>query len=262
MFPKQHTPFQCLQLVLSWFFFHSEPSSRLLALEVDPLRVLYVPHAVLLDYIRSHPSDTDTDVAPWEAWGPGNAHTLTRPQPEHSPKRLEPHPSNRFGSKIVCGMHAITDPPMVIVQGDQRMLRIMDYHPRRIVRNPVTDTQDAHLQEPADLHEGFGPSGTATWQEVGMSTDNSIPYTSKDIPLPAGLQSNDFTCVLGEDVVVVFEVGIPNFLIVRFESTHTVPVFIHRYSRLFWFPCWSQDGRAKESLLSPYLICRLVTRAV
>ena len=43
-------------------FFHSEPNSRLLALEVHviitgstrgdtPLRVLYVPHAVLLDYI-------------------------------------------------------------------------------------------------------------------------------------------------------------------------------------------------------------------
>lgn len=66
-------------------FFHSEPSSRLLALEVDLLRVLYVPHAVLLDYIRLHPSDTDTVVVPWEAWGPGNARTLTRPQ--HPPRR-------------------------------------------------------------------------------------------------------------------------------------------------------------------------------
>jgi hypothetical protein len=70
-------------------FFHSEPSSRLLALEVEmfntdfilegniPLHVLYVPHDVLLGYIRSHPSDADTVVVPWKEWGPGNAHILT-----------------------------------------------------------------------------------------------------------------------------------------------------------------------------------------
>lgn len=232
-------------------FFHSDPSSRLLALEVDLLRVLYVPHAVLLDYIRLHPSDTDTVVVPWEAWGPGNAHTLTRPQ--HPPDGLE-HPTNRFGSKIVCGMHAITDPPMVLVQGDRMILRIMDYHPRRIVRNLAT-------RGAADSHEGLGPSGTPAWQEAGMSTDENIPYTSKDIPLPDGLQSKDFACVLGEDVVAVFEVGIPKLLLVRFESTHTVPVFF-RLSRLFWwFPSWSQDGEAKECVLPPHLVCHLVTRA-
>ena len=69
-------------------FFHSEPNSRLTALKVlildvttedILLRVLYVPHDVLLAYIRSHSSDTDTVVVPWEAWGPGNAHILTPP---------------------------------------------------------------------------------------------------------------------------------------------------------------------------------------
>jgi hypothetical protein len=114
--------------------FHSGPRSRLLALEVEvpmtgfidiPFHVLYIPHDVLLGYIMSHPSDTDTVVVPWEAWGLGNTHIITLPDP----------PDRFLGSKIVCGMHAMTEPPMIISKGDQKMLRIMDCHPRRVVRN-------------------------------------------------------------------------------------------------------------------------------
>jgi hypothetical protein len=206
-------------------FFHSEPSSRLLALEVEVLRtdfvrvphILYVPHDVLLGYIRSHPSDSHTVVVPWKAWGHGNAHILA-----------SPHPClNRYefrGCKIVCGMHAITGKPMVILQGKQRMLRIMDYHPRRIYRNSVTGTQDTHLRSrAADSHKGLDPPGTSARQEA---TDEDIPYTFKDIPLPGGLRLENIRCVLGEDVVVVFEVGFPSLLMVLYEGTHSVQVFI------------------------------------
>ena len=102
-------------------------------------------------------------------------------------------------------MHAVTEPPIIISQGDQKMLRIMDYHPRRrVVRNLVT--QDMHLRGAADSREGLGPSGTTAWQDVGRSTDENIPYTSKDIPLPGGLWIENTKYMLGEDVVTVFEV--------------------------------------------------------
>lgn len=208
-------------------FFHSEPSSRLLALEVETtnfigdilLRVLYVPHDVFLGYIMSHPSDTDIVVVPWEAWGPGNAHILSLSNP--SPDRF-------LGSKIVCGMHAVNEPPMIIVQGDQKMLRIMDYHPRRIVHNPVT--QDTLLRGAADSHEGLGLSGTPAWKEVSVSTNEKVPYAPKDIPLPGQLQWENIQCVLGEDVVAVFEVGTPS----PFDGA--VRRYSHRLSILWVLP--------------------------
>ena len=194
-------------------FFHSEPNSRLLALEVEtpidfvlegdtPVQVLYIPHDVLLGYIMSHPSDIDTVVVPWKAWGFGNAHIIALPSP--SPVRF-------LGSKIVCGMHALTEPPMIIGQGDQKMLRIMDYHPRRIAHTLVTQDTRLRLGGAVGSQEGFGPSSTAAWQEV---CDEKIPYVFKDIPLPSGLRCENIKCVLGEDVVVVFEVGIQNLLTV------------------------------------------------
>ncbi|KAF8268329.1 hypothetical protein EI94DRAFT_1727952 [Lactarius quietus] len=209
-------------------FFHSEPTSRLLALEVEtpvtdfmlggdiPLRVLYVPHDAILGYIRSHPSEADTVVVPWVAWGPGNAQILTLPDP--SPDRF-------LGSKIACGMHAVTEPPMIIGQGDQMMLRIIDYHPKRIAHNPVT--QDAHLRlgGAADSHERLGSSSSAAWQEVCMSTDKKIPYAFKDIPLPSGLGLVNIKCVLGEDVVALFE-----------YSLGTFRDFGHRIEKVFYHP--------------------------
>jgi hypothetical protein len=209
--------------------FHSEPSSRLLALEVvidtDPIwgggvpRVLYVPHDVFLGHIRSYPSDSHPVVVPWKARGPGNAHILA--SPHLRPKRVE-----FAGRKIVCGMHATTEPPMVIGEGDQKIVRIMDYHPRRIYRNSITSTQSTHLRGAADSHKGLGTPGISAQQDA---TDENIPYALKDIPLPGGLRSK-IKCVLGEDVVAVLEVGIPSLLIVLHEGIHSVQVFC-------WFDC-------------------------
>jgi hypothetical protein len=224
-------------------FFHSEPSSRLLALEIEtpvtdfilggniPLHVLYVPHDVLLGYIMAHPSDADTVVVPWEEWGHGNAHILTLP---------EPSPDRFLGSKIVCGMHAMTEPPMVMVQGDQKILRIMDYHPRRIAHNPVTQVTPLRLGDALDSPDSHD---TAAWQKADVSTDENIPYAFKDIPLPPGLRLENIKCVLGEDVVALFEVGPKNHSTERYEDTHTDQVF-HGYFQRFW----SQD---REGVLSP-----------
>ena len=232
--------------------FHSEPSSRLLALEVEtpitdfilggdiPLHVLYIPHDVLLGYIRSHPSVTDTAAVPWEAWGLGNAHILTLP---------EPSPDRFLGSKIVCGMHALTEPPMIIGKGDQKILRIMDYHPRRIAHNPVTQDKYLRLGGPVDSRGGLGPSNTAAWQDVYMPTNEKIPYILKDIPLPRGLRLENIKCVLGEDVVAVFEVGTQYLSTVRYECTHTVQVFFGYFQRF-----WSQD---REGVLSPHIVTLL-----
>jgi hypothetical protein len=217
-------------------FFHSEPSSRLLALDIEtlttdfilegdiPLLILFIPHDVLLGYIMSHPSDTDTVVVPWETWGLGNAHIITlRDPPDRFP-----------GSKMMCGMHAMTEPPMVICQGDQKMLRIMDCHPRR-VHNTVT--QDTHLRlgGAVDPHEGLGRSSRAERQEV---CDEKIPYVFKDIPLPDGLRRENMKCVLGEDVVAVFEVDISFDSVMKMLTLfkYTSGEFGHRIEKVFYHP--------------------------
>jgi hypothetical protein len=102
------------------------------------------------------------------------------------------------------------------------MLRIIDYHPRRIFRNWVTRTEDTNLRGTADSHKGPGPPGTFALREA---TDETIPYAFKDIPLPSGLQLENNICVLGEDVVAMFEVGIPSLSMVRFEGTYSAQVF-------------------------------------
>ena len=229
-------------------FFHPEPSSRLLALEVhmsdsyfgirgdNPVYVLYVPHDVLIDYMKSHPSDSHTVIVPWEAWGHGNVQILTFPRHFN---RL-----NFLSRKIVCGMHAIITEAPGVDQGDQRMLRIMDYHPRRIFRNSVTGatgTQDTHLRGAADSHKRLRPPGTPARQEA---TDETIPCVFKDIPLPGGLDLENIRCALGEDVVAVFVVGIPSLLMVRYEGSHSVQGF---YCTFLPF---STD---REYFLSPHL---------
>ena len=227
-------------------FFHSDPSSRLLALEVEtpitdfilggdiPVQVLYIPYDAILGYIMSHPSDTDNVTVPWEAWGLGNAQILTLP---------EPSPNRFLGSKIVCGMHALTEPPMIIGQGDQKMLRVMDYHPRRIAHTLVTQDTRLRLGGAVGSQEGLGVSSTAAWQEV---CDEKIPYVLKDIPLPSGLRVENIKCVLGEDVVVVFEVGIQNILMIQHWDAHTVQVFFGYFWRF-----WSQD---REGVLSSRIV--------
>jgi hypothetical protein len=225
-------------------FFHSEPSSRLLVLKVEipfiagPVKpcILYVPHDVLLDYIGSHPYKADTIVVPWEAWGPGNTHIFT-PHQRDNPNRF-----TFLGRESVCGMHAMTEPPMVMVQGDRKMLRIMDYHPRRIARNPVTQVTPLRLGGAVDSRD------TAAWQKASVSTDKNIPYAFKDIPLPSGLRLENIKCVLGEDVVAVFEVSTKNLSTARYEDAHTDQVF---YGYFHHF-C-SQD---REGVLSSHIAPR------
>ena len=96
------------------------------------------------------------------------------------------------------GMHAVTKPPMIISQGDQKMLHITDYHPRCI------GTQDVHLQDTADSHKGLGPLGTTVWQKLSIPTFENILYAPKDIPLSGRLWMENTNCMLGEDMVAVF----------------------------------------------------------
>ena len=78
-----------------------------------------------------------------------------------------------------------------------------------------------------------------------MPTDEKIPYILKDIPLPDGLRLENIKCVLGEDVVAVFEVGTQYLSTVRCEGIHTVKVFFGYFQRF-----WSQD---REGVLSPHI---------
>ena len=218
-------------------FFHSEPNSRLLALEVEtprdfvlegetPVQVLYIPHDVFLGYIISHPSDTDTVVVPWEVWGLGNTHIITLP---------DPSPLRYVGSKLVCGMHAINEPPMIIGQGDQKMLRVIDCHSRRVAHNAVMHRR---LGGAVDSRERLGPSSTTEWQEV---CDEKKPYFFKDIPLPDGLRRENLGFVLGEDVVIAFKVGTSFDCVVRILTPFKYSLgnfgdFRQRIEKVFYHP--------------------------
>ena len=236
--------------------FYADPRRKLLALELGAITVqgftavftlhtLYVPHDALLSYIAAHPvptlpptvvrapADTTVDV-PWEAWGPSHTRIVTVPNVAHS---------RYLGLHKVCGMHALSEPPILL---DRGILRIMDY---RSSRAPSTaaledasgagDEQAHSLPIPTSDSTGdaqthslrVSPGGIATEEPRGASgssgdgvianyqgpprvspllptpPDTSIPYSFKDIPLPKGLESESVRCVLGEDVVVLFEVG-------------------------------------------------------
>jgi len=195
--------------------FHGDPGCRVLALEIETiimrndslpfsmLHVLCIPHNSLLSHISKHRSDTETVVIPWQDWVPGNAHLFEVPYP--SPLRYRT-------SDIACGMHALTTPPIIAKQGNSGTLRVTDYHPRRIARllatqgtcNPSTSRVGTATEESIWPNTGAEPRfGT------GMSSNVEIPYVIKDIPLPYGCFAENMLCVLGEDVVVLFEVGNP-----------------------------------------------------
>ena len=195
--------------------FHGDPGCRVLALEIETiimrddslpfsmLHVLCIPHNALLSHISKHRSDTETVVIPWQDWVPGNAHLFEVPYP--SPLRYRT-------SDIACGMHALTTPPIIAKQGNSGTLRVTDYHPRRIARllatqgtcNPSTSRVGTATEESIWPNTGAEPRfGT------GMSSNVEIPYVIKDIPLPYGCFAENMLCVLGEDVVVLFEVGNP-----------------------------------------------------
>jgi hypothetical protein len=189
--------------------FHVDPRNRLLALEVetnDPTkftpRALYVMQAALLSYIATHPSDADTVLVPWGAWGPGNTRIV--------------NPPDLFGNAwfhhtITCGMHALLESTAF---RDQKTLRVMDYHSGRIARILAPYYSHFACTEGTVTEEPHHPDVTVVQQpNAGTSSDGEIPYAPKNIPLPDGLQFGNIRCILGEDVVVLLKVGV--FPIIR-----------------------------------------------
>jgi hypothetical protein len=212
--------------------FYADSQRKLLALELGAITVqgftavftlhtLYVPHDALLSYIAAHPaphSDSDDTVEiPWEAWGPSHTRIVTVPNVAHS---------RYLGLHKVCGMHALSEPPILFERG---ILRIMDYR-SSCAPPPLVAEQEGgdpvSLADGIDTEEPRGASGTSGDDVVAKNQasprvspppsspspppplpDTSIPYRFKDISLPKGLETDSVRCVLGEDVVVLFEVG-------------------------------------------------------
>ena len=215
--------------------FYADPRRKLLALELGAITVqgftavftlhtLYVPHDALLSYIAAHPathSDYTIEI-PWEAWGPSHTRIVTVPNVAHS---------RYLGLHKVCGMHALSEPPILLERG---ILRIMDY--RSSCAQPLTaaeqeggddgagDDEYVSLATEEPLGGASGSSGddvvaknqgsprvspppSSSPSPPSPPLDTSIPYSFKDIPLPKGLETDSVRCVLGEDVVVLFEVG-------------------------------------------------------
>ncbi|KAI9444091.1 hypothetical protein H4582DRAFT_2071684 [Lactarius indigo] len=205
------------------------PGGRVGAITVEgftavfTLHTLYVPHDAFLSYIAAHPAppppqqpgDPIPIDVPWEAWGPGNTRLVTVPNVAHS---------RYLGLYKVCGMHALSEPPILI---DDGILCIMDYLPSRApppaelgdgsVRGEQADSMlvspnDSATEEPR-ASGSSGDGAIAAHQELPRvpppptPPDTSIPYSIKGIPLPEGLESDSVRCVLCEDVVVLFEVG-------------------------------------------------------
>jgi hypothetical protein len=216
--------------------FHADPDEKLLTLELGlpnsgvPMvsfaqHMLHVPHTVFLSHIAAHRAACvcvpdaaaagPVVVVPWGAWSPGRTHLTT--VPDVFVRELCQH--------RVCGMHALGEPHLLL---DCGILRITDYHPHRVARAraaaatvPVGSGDD----DPAAATVGAG--GGEGGEEVprgGPDCDHDhdiargepprgggvqIPHVEKDIPFPDGLRFEyvPFRCILGEDVVVLLEVG-------------------------------------------------------
>ncbi|KAI0299467.1 hypothetical protein BC826DRAFT_33585 [Russula brevipes] len=192
--------------------FHTDPRGRLLALEIETileetcadglrqdfnLYILYVPHDTILSSIEAHASNTETVIVPWKTWGPGNTRLIKVPN-----GTLNFYPR----SMLVCGMHALTRQSEPLSQRES--LRIMDYHPRRVAR--IQATEDMYIRG-----EGPNSSNTTAKQRSGTHTprDKELPYALKEILFPNGLEADILVHYqVGEDVVVLFEVGIYHFM--------------------------------------------------
>jgi hypothetical protein len=100
----------------------------------------------------------------------------------------------------------------------------MDYHPRRVARILATGTQD--MYSPGEVYiRGEWPESSklnaTAKQRSGTHTsrDAELPYALKEILLPNDLEAN-IHYQLGEDVVVLIEVGIYRFMA---HSTSNTP---------------------------------------
>ena len=247
--PPYFTQLQANTLPTNWSgsdnpgWFHADPNGRVLALTLgsptaDGLSVaftqhtLFVPHDVFLSHIAAHSQisnpltpSTDPDgaaastpiVVPWDAWGPSHTRLMTVPYVFR----------RDTGMHKVCGMHALDK---AHVLRDRGVLRITDYHPRRIARartcaSPGDDgpRDDGDGGDDAENDDGDNDDGDdddpseegwrrrrqrANCVRDALPRSAQIPYVEKDIPLPDGLRPEHVRCVLGEDVVLLIEVGI------------------------------------------------------
>jgi hypothetical protein len=203
--------------------FNADPDEKLLVLVLGSsntkmLHVLHVPHATFLSHIAAHRACTPDGsaataaaapvVVPWRAWGPGRTHLTTVPNLFH----------RNLGEHRVCGMNALVEPHLLL---DRGILRITDYHPHRVARAracaaavtvPVGggDVGPAAAAVPAEgggEEEEGNDHDTARGEQPRGGGGVQIPHVEKDIPLPEGLRSGHVQCILGEDVVVLLEVG-------------------------------------------------------
>ncbi|KAH9959418.1 hypothetical protein BC827DRAFT_502806 [Russula dissimulans] len=253
-------------------WFHADTDRRLMVFELgsptaDGLAIaftqhtLHVPRDVFLSHITAHgrsdssESESEPVVVPWHEWAPG--HTRLTEDPNVSQRHL--------GLRHPCGMRALGEPHHLLLL-DRGVLRITDYHPRRVARAHARRRAPHHNSNDNDDHShtaagGGSCSGTGDEKDdpakeggrdrerrerseperrssdldhhrasTGPSPSlpwlhcDPIPYVEKDIPLPDGLRprSAHVRCVLGEDVVLLFEV--------RLSATSPSP-----------FPAWLLD---------------------
>jgi hypothetical protein len=244
--------------------FHVNPDEKLFALELslrnteEPTtsftqHTLNVQHAAFLSHIAAHRAACACApaaaagpivVVPWSVWSPGHTHLTTVPNVS----------LRDLGRHRVCGMHALSEPHLLL---DRGILRIADYHLHRVAcaRAAATVPVGSGDDDPAvaavgaeeDTAGGEPPRGGG-----GGGVQAQIPYVEKDIPLPEGLRSRNVRCILGEDVVVLLEVG-HHFRrrSMTQHATRLVPAdcsdVLVRSGRL------SQDG---QDILSPHLALR------
>lgn len=209
---------------------------------VFTLHTLYMPHDALLSYIAAHPAPAplsgalvDVDV-PWEAWAPSHTRLVTVPNIAHS---------RYLGLHKVCGTHALSEPPILFDREILRIMDYRpsraplaaeqegggggadDEHAHPLLWTSTasgstgsTDADDSDTEEPRRAsgssddgasanHQGprhvSPPSSPPPQSPPPSPPDTSIPYVFKDIPLPKELESDSVRCLLGEDVVVLFE---------------------------------------------------------
>lgn len=150
-------------------------------------------------------------------------------------------------------MHALGEPHIL---PDRRVVRIADYHPHRVAR---ALTADQGVDGGGDDEPGPGPGEEGARrgrpdqdQDQGQSMRGQIPYIEKDIPLPDGVlrrPESGVKCMLGEDVVVLLEVG-------SSKTPHSLPFPSTRKPRCETQHCLrgngATDGRTGSGPIASY----------
>jgi hypothetical protein len=110
-------------------------------------------------------------------------------------------------------MHVLGKPHLLV---DRGILRVTDYHPHRVARAQAAAATVPEEGGGEDKSSRRRPRGGPDYDHDtargepprgGSGGGVQIPYVEKDIPLLDGLRSGCVRCILGEDVVVLLEVG-------------------------------------------------------